>query len=194
MPIIERAELRFTQGTSDKVYVVAIEQREVTTSLGASSMFVVHTAYGRYGRVSNRSENSAHSTRWYAQRVTDRIVSSKIRKGYLRQDGCGGRCFGTLEPDAINTWERQWTAQRTATMATQNMADRMDDDLVGRIIGTVRTNYVPPQPPDPLPSPRFEQRQRVVPESVHPVVVPFNGVPRGRDAFGNIMTEDEDDA
>jgi bifunctional non-homologous end joining protein LigD len=67
--------LYYREGSSDKIYQVAIEEQ--------NGGFVVHYAYGRRGQnLTTGTKTSEPVTRKEAEKIFERLVSEKLRKGY----------------------------------------------------------------------------------------------------------------
>lgn len=75
MMIVEKADLWFQEGSSDKVYHAAIEE-----SCGG---FIVTFQYGRRGgHMNTGTKTDFPVSRAEAQKVFDKLVQSKLKKGY----------------------------------------------------------------------------------------------------------------
>lgn len=73
--IVEKADLYFQEGSSDKVYHAAIEK--------SGGGFIVTFSYGRRdGNMTTGTKTDFPVSRDEAQKVFDKLVQSKVKKGY----------------------------------------------------------------------------------------------------------------
>lgn len=80
--VIESIELRYQEGSSDKVYKASVEQAEAG--------YVVNFAYGRRGSTMNTGTKTQEPvTLEEAQKVYSKLVKSKTAKGYRALTGSG---------------------------------------------------------------------------------------------------------
>lgn len=110
-PTTQRATLYFREGTSDKVYQVALEP--------AGERFVVNFAYGRRGStLSTGTKTNVPVDLERARTIFDKLVREKTAKGYTPGDSGtpyqhtehGGRSTG-LVPMLLNAIEAEEAAQ-----------------------------------------------------------------------------------
>lgn len=75
IPTLQSASLHFREGNSDKVYHAAIEPK--------GEGYLVTFAYGRRGNTLNTGSKTAHPVSIHeATRVFDKLIASKLAKGY----------------------------------------------------------------------------------------------------------------
>ena len=97
--------LYFKEGSSDKVYRVAIEER--------SGGFVVNFAYGRRGSTLNTgTKTTSPVTSDEAQRIHDKLVREKTAKGYTQGENAspyteGSQRVTTIRPQLLNAITEQ---------------------------------------------------------------------------------------
>lgn len=72
--IIDKAELYFQEGSSDKVYNAQLEQDDTGYS--------VHFSYGRRGANMTEGYKVQGTTESNARKEFDKLVASKVKKGY----------------------------------------------------------------------------------------------------------------
>lgn len=86
--IISTVDLHCAEGSSDKVYHVAIRDN--------GSLYDVIFAYGRRGAALNRgTKNTAPVTENKAHNICDKLVNEKLGKGYRHAPGISGNVFGS---------------------------------------------------------------------------------------------------
>lgn len=112
MRVVRQSRLRFTQGTSDKVYEVDL----VEVKPGA---FTVHFRYGRFGaNLRAGTKTSEPVAQPEANRVFEALVASKTKKGYLETHV--PTTDASTEPKAPRPIDR--AAQRQAILARLDAA------------------------------------------------------------------------
>lgn len=74
MSIIKQTELRYCEGTSDKVYIAKI--------IKIGSVYTVPCEYGRRGYSLKSVDKGTYETITQANNAFDKVVASKVAKGY----------------------------------------------------------------------------------------------------------------
>jgi len=91
--IIKQSRLRYSEGSSDKVYEVDLCQM-------TDDEFVVNFRYGRFGsRLREGTKTSFPVDLVEAEVVFDNLVAEKLRKGYQEQSA-GGQAVEPCAEDA----------------------------------------------------------------------------------------------
>lgn len=81
MPVIERADLYYREGSSDKVYHATLEEN------GGS--YTVNFAYGRRGAALTSGSKVANTTEVAARKAYNKLIAEKTGKGYQYMNGTG---------------------------------------------------------------------------------------------------------
>jgi bifunctional non-homologous end joining protein LigD len=116
---IDTASLRFCEGGSDKVYHAAIEPAQ-------PDAFVVTFAYGRRGNTLNTGTKTPKAVPLdQARRVFDKLVKSKLAKGYRHAGG------------PAQTRHRTGDEGRDTGIRCQ-LLNPVEEDRVGRLIASPR--------------------------------------------------------
>lgn len=87
-PIIESTTLEYTEGTSDKVYIVNLHEfgagrrSDLVPGIGPYR-FGVNCVYGRRGAVNRESAKAYMVSEGDARRIYNKTISEKKSKGYV---------------------------------------------------------------------------------------------------------------
>lgn len=93
----ESVSLRFCQGSADKVYKVALEPK--------NDGWLVNFAYGRYGKALKHGTKTATELPLErAKKAYDKLVASKIAKGYSPEEGGVPFTGSQIEQDRTNLY------------------------------------------------------------------------------------------
>ena len=92
MRLVTQTRLSFQQGTSDKVYEVDLCEAD-------SGEFIVNFRYGRRGaRLRDGTKTPFPVSREEAQKIFDKLVDSKVKKGYRSEDRESGPAPAPVTP------------------------------------------------------------------------------------------------